>query len=314
VEGDPTTQGSQSADETAVVAAQPDSGVSGDSTPSAAEQGSVVNDLFRVAAGVSPASKPEPTAQTGVSASDQSDGVKPGETTRTRGPDGRFLPATQDAAPSDQGQPPPPGRRGTAIEAQLREQIRQELIEEQATKAAAGADEAQAKADAERYLKLRDLPDHDPLLAEGDNWQWLQEQKALRANYPKAASALRAEADAILAAGTADLSQREQAFLADLAGQMQRVGSRYEVDLDAYKGRPSFEAMAEYLIEHVAAPLQAEITRLKTERDQQLRLSGPRGLGSVREPLGAGRSAPGSPVIDESQRVNDAFRRAAGVV
>lgn len=294
----PTTDEGAPAAES-VVTAQPEAGESG----AQASDPNVVNDLFRAAAG-QPTSKPVDGEPVGESAP-QGD-VKPTEG-RQRGPDGRFLP--QGTEPDSAGASDL-GRRGSAAEIdRLRAENARLLAERQerdaqTAAAVAADDEAQARADAERYLHLRDLPETHPDLTDNDyeGWKWLEEQRQLRANYPKAQKALQAQLDAEVTAERQRLQQGHQATLNVIAQQMGRVGARFGVDVSELQKLGDFEQIANA----ITAPLLAEIAELRNEQ-QQARYTGARGLGSFRVNNGAGLSGPGAPPPD----INDLFRAAA---
>lgn len=278
------------------VTAQPPTEESG--APARAEQNTVVNDLFRSAAR-QPTSKPVESEPAGEST--PSGDVKPAE--RARGADGRFV--------SNPAEPEQPnlGRRGAAEEiARLQrenERLSGRLKDYETTADAQVAvdDEAQARADAERYLRLRDLPENHPELTDNDyeGWKWLEEQRQLRAGYPKASKAMQAQLAAEVATETARLRAGHQATLNTIAEQMGRVGARFGVDVAELQRLGDFEQIANA----ITAPLLAEIADLRREQ-QQHRYAGNGGLGSARAPVGAGRS-PGSP----PPNMNDVFRSFA---
>jgi len=261
------------------------------------------NDIFRAAIGSLPSLKPVAVAPDGEPTADAS------------GEDD----ATAAVKPSESK---PLGRRAAAARiAELEQQlaardpatIRQQVLDELAQQATSQADAEQAKQDAARYLRLRDLPDGHPELSEGDNWAWLQEQKELRAKFPAAEKAIRTQYEAQLETETARLTQREAGIWDDIRGQLRRAGQKAGVDFEQYKGQPSFEAMGSYLYDAGVRSRDAEIdalTRerdeLRAERDQQLRYSGPRGLAATRTPPTAGRSSPGT----SEPSINDLFRQA----
>lgn len=290
------------------VAAQPEAEESGRERPNLVEQSRVINDVLRSAAVGAPAtSKPADAAPVGESAP-QGD-VKPTEGATERGADGRFIPrrGVPEAIKTAE-------ERVADLERQLAERdpatIRQQILDEQAQQAAGPSDDEQARRDAERYIALRDLPDTDPLLAEGDNWAWLQHQRELRANYPKAARALQAQLDAEAEAIRSEGTREQARFWDDVKAQMTAAGLKKGVDFETYRGLPHFSAMGEHLYDAGSASRQPEIDGLKAELDRalndnhQLRLTGPRGLGAGRSPIEAGRSDAGyrAPTVNDNIR------------
>ena len=272
--------------------------------PTPEQRNAVVNDAFRArAGGFQSTLKPEASEQVGES-TEFSD-VKP---TSGDGPvrdaSGRFVPrrgVPEAIRTADE--------RIADLERQLAERdpatIRQQILDEQAAAAAGPDDEQQARADADRFLSLRDLPDDHPKLVEGDNWQWLQEQKKLRADYPKAERALRAwhqkqAEDAI--------ASRDQAVL----GALRRHVALPGVDEPTFRKLSDWGDLGDHLYEAGRRSLEPELTSARDriaelEREQQqARFAGPRGLGSARLPIEAGRSAAPAPGRD----INDIFRSA----
>lgn len=286
-----TTQSSPPAADDAAVAAQPAVEESGERDRSPAAEGpkSAMDAFVRGIAGRAPTSKPTDGEPSGEST--PAGDVKPGET-RERDQSGRFIP-----------------RRGipeaikTAEDeiADLRrqladrdpEKLRQQWLDEQAARAAGPDDEEQARIDTARFLELRDLPDDHPKLAEGDNYAWLQDQKALRANYPKAERALRAQYEAH---AQAVIQGRDQAVL----GALKRHVGLPGVDEATFRRLSDWGDLGDHLYEAGQRSRDAEVAALKDrnaelERDQQqARYAGPRGLGSARAPIPAGRAASGA--------------------
>jgi len=242
-------------------------------------------------------------------------------------------PATEQPAPESSGgvnpdaPTPEPGRRSKEAQANLDriadlerqlaerdpEKIRQQVLDEQAQQAISADDAAKAKSDGERFLHLNGLPDDDPELSEGDNWKWLQEQKKLRVNYPKAVEAItaqaHAEADRKVSEGLAGVTRAWE----DTKSQLVRLGQEVGADFDAYLGKYSasaksespFYEMGKYLVSKATADTEAKVRGdlqpkldkalqdardAKAELARHLKLNGSRGLGAIREAPTGGRS------------------------
>lgn len=277
MEADQTgTEGSvavaETTDDAAQPAAQPSAGESGRQGPDRATVSAGMNAFMRGAFGQEPAatSKPAETASPGEPTA-QAD-VEAGSEPPPRGPDGKFLP-----------------RRGVPEVAKqrdaLREEVRAELLAEQARSAeTAKLDElAQTRAaDVQRYRKLQEMPDVD---LSGDDYTWREDFKAKLALLPEVGALHQTMAEQRFA-------EQQQAFHADQRQQITQAASEFGADPEAWKQQgTTWVSMTRDCVEAVAAPLRSRITQL--ERD--LHNARTNGLGAVRVPVAAGRSGSGVP-------------------
>lgn len=223
--------------------------------------------------------EPAPAAEAGD--------VEAGSAAPERGPDGRFLP-----------------RRGAAeriaeLERQLAERdperLRQQWETERATREATDADEQQARADAERYERLRDVPDRD---LSDEDYRWREERKALLAQFPKARQAMRAEAARAIEAERLGL-------LNHVATEISARAAKYGIDPKRWgpDSGATFGSMADDIAEAVASPLKERIAELEREL-HAARTTGPNGIGTLRVPALNGRSGGAAP----ARTVNDWLR------
>lgn len=190
----------------------------------------------------------------------------------------------------------------------LREQLREEILAEQAQKANIDQETVQARQDAERYNRLIAVP---AAQLSDEDWAWVENQKALRASAPAAERAIRADAERYLAEQQQALQQQaEQAVAAgwdqirnDITAQIDASTALPNVDKAAFKAPGvTWQQMAETIHAAGAAwkeaaltervtTAEAETARLKQENaDLQARL-----LSGRRVPANVGRTAGAAP-------------------
>ncbi len=197
-----------------------------------------------------------------------------------------------------------------------------------------------SQADIERFERLNRLPDDHPTLAEGDNWQWLQERKRLLASFPEADRHYRAWAERVVAERTQGVEQtltaERASFWNGLRAEMRAAAtlpntSAKDLEVGAEGAPQTFAEMAAYYHGRGAAWKEAEYAPQVAERDQRiaaqddkiaeleeeirdLRLVGPRGLGSARAATTGGASAGsgGSPGFNPNRSWRENFDAAIG--
>jgi len=220
------------------------------------------------------------------------------------GSDGESTPSG-DVKPSDARQP---GRRGAAaeIERLKAENARYKADLEAANPPPPDASEEARKAiiaTEQRYRDLNHRPDTDPIFYEGDNWAWLQEQKAKRAVAPE----LRQHYDTVLEADRAALRAETESFqhrvLNTIAGQIVTLAALPGVDGEALKRESSFEMQGRMLYDAGRATAAEETKRLRDELAEAKREL----YGSLPRTLNGGRSAPGRSVNPDAY-MNDVIR------
>ncbi len=178
----------------------------------------------------------------------------------------------------------------------VREQVLADLEAEKARQAEEAASSevfASEQADAERYARLRDLPDRD---LSDEDYRWREERKALLASFPKARAALSAQAEQ-------QVKAEQSAFWQTVRSQLTGLAHKPGLDAAAFKAAPDFAVMGEQLYE---AGAEAERSRLQPKLDQalekvrrleaasgQFALAGRGGLAAARAPrVTGGRSGP----------------------
>lgn len=204
--------------------------------------------------------------------------------------------------------------------AEERERLRRERDEE------AGRQEQEAlaaseRADAERFERLNALPDDHPTLAEGDNWQWLQERKRLLSQFPQAERLIKSQAaryvEEARARDAEALEKDKQAFWANVLDDMATARQVPGVDFEAVRAAKTFAERDQILYAAGAASRDAEVaerdTTITTHEEtiarledeiRDLRLVGPRGLAARRAPTDGGRSGgaeSGASAFDETR-------------
>lgn len=252
--------------------------------------------FIRGVARSAPTSKPESGEASGESTADDSAAVEAGRAQPERGPDGKFVP-----------------RRGVpeVAKQQLREEIRAELLAEQEQarerERVAQLDESE-RADAERYARLKDLPDDHPLLNEGDNYTWLQEYRRVLSLAPKAAKQYRADAELLIRSEREQMARDQDGFRATVRTEIAGVAQEFGVNPDTWK-QPgtTWASMTRDAVRASKAPLEARIAELEREL-HAARTLGPNGLGSGRAPVPAGRSADGAGPSSMDDWIRGKFR------
>lgn len=229
-----------------------------------------------------------PQAQGSASKPDDQDA----DTEGAEGTDGASASAQEGVKPSDSQQQP--GRRGAAAEiARLRadnERLQKALDE--ANPPPPDASEEARKAAIETERRFRDLimrdPDTDPIFNEGDNYEWLKNERARRATNPE----LRRHYETVLeqdrAALYEDAQRREQAFLRGQAEQILTLAELPGVDATAFKAAP-YAVQGRMLYDAGKASNEAELKQLREENAQLRR----EGFGHLRTAPAGGRSSPG---------------------
>ena len=300
-----------SADDSASTGAaivQPPDGGSGSQPeqPDREAESAYVNDVFRQAAHARSTLKPSEVEPDGGSAPEGD--VKPSEQGQpVRDQLGRFIPRRGVAEAVRTAE-----ERAADLERQLAERdpdkIREQAIADykaeqlQASENAKLDEIAQTQAaTVKRYRELCDTPDLD---ISPEDYQWREDYKERLKAYPEvqqfheAAAQLQIEAE-------------RTAFLGDLRSQITETASLPGVNAELFK-KPgtTWLDMGKHLYEAGQSVSARRIAELEAE-NRQLKLSGPRGLGAVRAPMGAGRSSPGSAPLDENTYMNNLFRGAA---
>jgi hypothetical protein len=186
------------------------------------------------------------------------------------------------------------------------EKIRADVEAELANQREQQALDAQEASDAERYRRLLETPDAE---LSGEDYQWREERKQLLAAYPRArklsADLLEAERRSL----AADFEGRREAFISNLAGQLERTASKPGVDADFVRKTADLGLIGDHLWEAGARSRDAEVERLRAELAEH-KLAG---LGSARTGLAGGGSAVGAPPVDEADVMNGLIRQIAGV-
>lgn len=194
------------------------------------------------------------------------------------------------------------------------ERLRQRWQSEQHERAAADEDALEA----ERYERLRDVPIG---ALSNEDYQWREDYQARLSAFPKARSAMLAEAGHRIKRAEAALAERENGFLLTIRSQVAALNGRPGVSADTLKSAPDFGAIGAHLYAAgdgaARAELQPkldaaleEVRRLKGGAAQS-RLSGPGGIASARAPIaGGGRSAGPSGAIPEDASTTDLFAAA----
>jgi len=159
---------------------------------------------------------------------------------------------------------------------------------------------ASEQADIERFDRLNALPDDHPTLAEGDNWAWLQEKKRLLSQFPQADAHYRTAAQQAIERAReqdrADLDANQQRFWDSVRNDLATAKQVPGVDFDAVRAAKTFAERDQILYAAGASSRDAEVaTRDETiarleDEVRDLKLVGPRGLGSRRAPVEGGRS------------------------
>lgn len=297
-------------------AAQPEDGGSG-SEPTPAERNTVVNDLFRSAAG-RPALKPFEAAPDGGSAPEASGDEKPAGP--ERGTDGKFVP--RRAVPEMIRTAEDAVRAADAEIADLKrqlderdpEKLRQQWAADEQTRAAERAQQAvteQERADVARYERLKDTPDAD---LSAEDYQWREDRKALLAAFPQADALYRAQYEQRLAQERGQLQQRDTEFWSGVRGQILQAASTFGVDPEKWKqsGVTWLDMTADAVMareDAVRTELGARISELENEL-RQYRFNGAGGIAAHRAPMGAGRSGGGA-LQTGNDRMNSIFRSAS---
>jgi hypothetical protein len=177
------------------------------------------------------------------------------------------------------------------------EKIRADLAAEQQRQQEQAAQSHLAdteQADAERYARLRDVPDRD---LSDDDYRWREDRKALLSAFPKARTALEAQTRQELAAYQAQLQQSYEGAWAQITREMGQAESKPGVERGAIVKGTSFSAIADHLYEAGRKSLQPELDRALEQvrrlqgEGRQFRLSGRNGLAAARAPINGGRSA-----------------------
>lgn len=193
-----------------------------------------------------------------------------------------------------------------AARAEERDRIERERTEE-AERAEQTALSQKHLQDVERLQKLMRLPD-SALSAEDYNWR--EEQKELLAKYPEVEQHYRTvaqqEAAAARAESDAAIQRHLTAWDGEIRGQLAKAATLPNVNPDDLKANApnpltTWDQMASYYHAAGAAWKDAEYAPQIAERDatisrqqdeiNDLRLVGPRGLGSSRAPVTGGRSS-----------------------
>jgi hypothetical protein len=225
-----------------------------------------------------------------------------------------------------------------------REEARAEFEREQQTRAEREQQEALARssqADIERFERLNRLPDDHPTLAEGDNWAWLQERKRLLASFPEADKHYRTWAERVVAERTQGVEQtlasEREGFWNGVRAEMRQAAtlpntSAKDLEIGAEGAPTTFAEIAAYYHARGAGWKEAELAPQVAERDQRiaqheekiaeledeikdLRLVGPRGLGSARAATTGGASGSSeahSRRFNESRPAKDNLAAALG--
>lgn len=253
-------------------AAEPHAGESGRQEPDRATISRGMNDFMRGAFGQDPAatSKPADSSESGESTPDVSGDVEAGQP--ERGADGRFLP--RRAAPEIEKQ-----------KSALRDEVRAELLAEQARSAeSAKLDElAQTRAaDVARYRTLIETPDAQ---LNGDDYQWREDFKEKLKSLPEVEALHQTLAEQRIAEERAQDRARWRQEIVDLAAE-------YGADAESWKApSTTWGSMTRDVVAAATTPLKARISQL--ERDLHAARTG--GLGTRAAPVGAGRSSAGAP-------------------
>ena len=290
MEGDLQGQGSvavaESTDDVAQPSAQLEAGAPGGSVLDRAAMNVAMNDFMRGMIGNDSSTlKPAEAAASGEPA--PSGDVEAGSTPE-RGPDGRFL-----------------SRRGVPEVARLREEIRSEILAEQAQAADTaklGALEQTRAADVAKYRRLIETPDDELWRDAPDDYQWREEFKARLRAYPEVEQLHKTLAEQ-------EITTRWDRIRSDISQQMARLSAKPGVDAEAYRRLPDFGQMGDHLYEAGGRARQPEIDQRDTRiaaLERELHAVRTSSLGAARAPVDPGRSSAGRPV----QTMNDWLRGA----
>lgn len=281
-------------------AAQPEAGDSGDwldKGPS--EESQIFGDLLRSdrSSVAITTSKPADAATGGQSTPSEGDEAP---TDPERDAAGRFIPRRgipKAVAEAEAKAAAAEAKLAEMSPDKLREQVRAEIESEQQRKTETEAQarmSQEAAADAERYERLRDLPSHEMSV---EDWNWVEERRALLKQYPQADAHYKAQYDR----RAQELDGRHHAVMNGIASQMSATGQRLGIDTSAWqKQGVTFADMAA----DIEAAVRAEYRAVEME-NRQLKMTGPRGLASARTGLNGGMSNGGAAPMNE----NDLFRR-----
>jgi hypothetical protein len=182
------------------------------------------------------------------------------------------------------------------LERQLAERdpdrLREQIQTEQATRAATDTEEAEARADASRYLQLRDVPDRD---LSDEDYRWREDRKALLNSVPKVQRAYQAQLDQERATAQQAVEAERNGIRNYVAKQVQTRAAKYGIDPSKWGpgSGADFGSMADDIAEAIATPLRERVAELEREL-YAARVNGPNGLGSVRVPAMNGRSGGGT--------------------
>lgn len=237
-------------------------------------------------------------------------------------------PAAESASPEDvpaagdpgSGAEPPAGRRSrraaedaariAQLEAQLaerdpdkiREQLRSELANEQAQQAIGDA----GRADAERYRRLCDTPDHQ---LSGEDYQWREDRKDLLARYPDVRKHYEGMVASERQAMATERDQVQRAFWADVYRQLEPTLALPGLS-DEQKAQLKKASWSEQIQIHRAAEralVDHEMAALKKELEETKRSA----LASIRVPATPGTSSGSGGLASENEMMNGLFRSLA---
>jgi len=180
-----------------------------------------------------------------------------------------------------------------------------------AAEAAQSVDDRQFAETEARLQRLNSTPDAE---LSGEDYQWREDEKARRREYaerfPQVEAHYRQQADHRIQSTT-------NAFWADVRQQLSTSAHLPSVDKAALQTLPRWDQMAEKIhtdawaggAASVRTELQPEIDRLRAENNE-LKLTGPRGLGAAKTAINGGRSD-SAPPVDENDVMNGLFRSLA---
>lgn len=229
----------------------------------------------------------------------------------------------RDATPAD-----PDADREAAIAAarqQAREEARAEIERERTTAEATRereAIEAQEREEVDRYERLIRQPVGN---LSDEDFRWLEDRKGLLQAFPQADRHHRIAAEKLVAAEREAFERDKAAWYEGTRTDLSEAKDIPGVDFDAVRAAPTFAARDRLLHAAGAAWKEAELAPQIATRDEKiadleeqirdLRLVGPRGLGSARAPVTGGRSAgseAAAPVFDESRNWRHNLAAALG--
>lgn len=152
-----------------------------------------------------------------------------------------------------------------------RQQLRDEILAEQAQQATTDQEIAQARADAERYARLLATPTND---LSNEDFNWREEQTELRAKYPKARTAIMADAERYIQERVAHADRAVKdgwaGIQADLTRQIEASERLPGVDKQALQAPgTNWQQMAEQIHAAGATWKEGQLTETVTKAEER---------------------------------------------